>query len=202
MKCKRLPDVAICPLVGSHGPLAHVVLEVKPWAVGSQASFISKTSNDTQPGQPDNSQIAPQQLFHSHTLIHTYSYTHTYTLTVTHTYTYICIYTHILTYTHPHTLTHIHTQTPPQQAFSCFLFCPRLKAQAKDVIEALGSKEIKNMKFRSSWVFVSAKGFELPSEIEREKVSVFPHFFSDRALVCEGCPVNSHSHTALVSQAL
>lgn len=103
--------MAICPLVGSHGLLAHVVLEVKPWAVGSQASFISKTSNETQPGQPDNSQIAPQQLFHSHTLIHTYSYTHTYTLTVTHTYTYIYIYTHILTYTHPHTLTHIHTQT-------------------------------------------------------------------------------------------
>ncbi|ERE76975.1 interferon-induced GTP-binding protein Mx1-like protein, partial [Cricetulus griseus] len=48
----------------------------------------------------------------------------------------------------------------------------RLEAQAKDVIEALGSKEIKNMKFRSSWVFVAAKGFELPPEMEREKDSV------------------------------
>ena len=47
----------------------------------------------------------------------------------------------------------------------------KLKAQAKDAIEALGSKEIKNMKFRSSWVFVAAKGFELPSEIEREKIN-------------------------------
>ncbi|XP_028608368.1 protein FAM3B isoform X4 [Grammomys surdaster] len=47
----------------------------------------------------------------------------------------------------------------------------KLQAQAKDAIEALGSKEIKNMKFRSSWVFVAAKGFELPSEIEREKIN-------------------------------
>ncbi|KAL6072489.1 hypothetical protein STEG23_030733, partial [Scotinomys teguina] len=48
----------------------------------------------------------------------------------------------------------------------------RLKAEAKDAIEALGSKEIKNMKFRSSWVFVAAKGFELPPEMEREKEPV------------------------------
>ncbi|XP_031220691.1 protein FAM3B isoform X2 [Mastomys coucha] len=47
----------------------------------------------------------------------------------------------------------------------------KLQAQAKDAIEALGSKEIKNMKFRSSWVFVAAKGFELPSGIEREKIN-------------------------------
>ncbi|XP_034371426.1 protein FAM3B isoform X3 [Arvicanthis niloticus] len=47
----------------------------------------------------------------------------------------------------------------------------KLQAQAKDAIEALGSQEIKNMKFRSSWVFVAAKGFELPSEIEREKIN-------------------------------
>lgn len=110
MKCKKLPDVAICPLVGSHGPLAHVVLEVKPWAVGSQASFISKTSNDTQPGQPDNSQIAPPTtlslthtythiLLHSH--IHTHSHSHLYLHMHIHIYTYI--YTPSHTYTHTHT---------------------------------------------------------------------------------------------------
>uniref|UniRef100_A0A8C9QL28 FAM3 metabolism regulating signaling molecule B n=1 Tax=Spermophilus dauricus TaxID=99837 RepID=A0A8C9QL28_SPEDA len=47
----------------------------------------------------------------------------------------------------------------------------RLKAGAKDAIEALGSKEIRNMKFRSSWVFLAAKGFELPSGIQREKIN-------------------------------
>lgn len=47
----------------------------------------------------------------------------------------------------------------------------KLQAQAKDAIEALGSKEIKNIKFRSSWVFVAAKGFELPAEMEREKIN-------------------------------
>ncbi|XP_020037405.1 protein FAM3B isoform X1 [Castor canadensis] len=47
----------------------------------------------------------------------------------------------------------------------------RLQAQAKDTIEALGSKEIKNMRFRSSWVFLGAKGFELPSGIPREKIN-------------------------------
>lgn len=48
---------------------------------------------------------------------------------------------------------------------------PRLKEDAKKAIEALGSKEIRNMRFRSSWVFLAAKGFELPAGIEREKVS-------------------------------
>ncbi|KAM5155212.1 protein FAM3B [Callospermophilus lateralis] len=47
----------------------------------------------------------------------------------------------------------------------------RLKAGAKDAIEALGSKEIRNIKFRSSWVFLAAKGFELPSGIQREKIN-------------------------------
>uniref|UniRef100_A0A2K5C4H4 FAM3 metabolism regulating signaling molecule B n=1 Tax=Aotus nancymaae TaxID=37293 RepID=A0A2K5C4H4_AOTNA len=47
----------------------------------------------------------------------------------------------------------------------------RLKDDAKNTIEALGSKEIRNMKFRSSWVFLAAKDFELPSEIEREKIN-------------------------------
>ncbi|KAM9088439.1 protein FAM3B isoform 2-T2 [Megaptera novaeangliae] len=47
----------------------------------------------------------------------------------------------------------------------------RLKEDAKRVIEALGSKEIRNMRFRSSWVFLAAKGFELPAGIQREKVN-------------------------------
>ncbi|KAB0356266.1 hypothetical protein FD754_000422, partial [Muntiacus muntjak] len=47
----------------------------------------------------------------------------------------------------------------------------RLKEDAKKAIEALGSKEIRNMRFRSSWVFVAAKGFELPPGIQREKIN-------------------------------
>lgn len=47
----------------------------------------------------------------------------------------------------------------------------RLKEDAKKAIEALGSKEIRNMKFRSSWVFLTAKGFELPAGIQREKIN-------------------------------
>nr|XP_010956652.1 protein FAM3B [Camelus bactrianus] len=47
----------------------------------------------------------------------------------------------------------------------------RLKEDAKKAIEALGSKEIRNMRFRSSWVFLAAKGFELPAEIQREKIN-------------------------------
>uniref|UniRef100_A0A8C9AXL2 FAM3 metabolism regulating signaling molecule B n=1 Tax=Prolemur simus TaxID=1328070 RepID=A0A8C9AXL2_PROSS len=47
----------------------------------------------------------------------------------------------------------------------------RLKEDAKNAIEALGSKEIRNMRSRSSWVFIAAKGFELPAEIQREKIN-------------------------------
>lgn len=47
----------------------------------------------------------------------------------------------------------------------------RLKSNAKKLVEALGSKEIQNMKFRSSWVFIAAKGFKLPDDIEREKIN-------------------------------
>uniref|UniRef100_A0A2K6G2B1 FAM3 metabolism regulating signaling molecule B n=1 Tax=Propithecus coquereli TaxID=379532 RepID=A0A2K6G2B1_PROCO len=47
----------------------------------------------------------------------------------------------------------------------------RLKDDAKKAIEALGSKEIRNMRFRSSWVFLAAKGFELPAGIQREKIN-------------------------------
>lgn len=47
----------------------------------------------------------------------------------------------------------------------------RLQADAKKAIEALGSREIRNIRFRSSWVFLAAKGFELPPDIQREKRS-------------------------------
>ncbi|NXA35768.1 FAM3B protein, partial [Eudromia elegans] len=47
----------------------------------------------------------------------------------------------------------------------------RLKNDAKQVVEKLGSKEIKNMKFRSSWAFVAAKGFKLPDDIQKEKIN-------------------------------
>ncbi|XP_048201839.1 protein FAM3B [Perognathus longimembris pacificus] len=47
----------------------------------------------------------------------------------------------------------------------------RLQAKAKDVIEALGSKEIRNLRFRSSWVFLAPIGFELPPGIQREKIN-------------------------------
>lgn len=54
-----------------------------------------------------------------------------------------------------------------------FVSPPRLKEDAKKVIEALGSKQIRSIRFRSSWVFLTAKGFELPAEIQRENVSAF-----------------------------
>ncbi|NWU45319.1 FAM3B protein, partial [Hylia prasina] len=47
----------------------------------------------------------------------------------------------------------------------------RLKSDAKKLIEELGSKEIKNIKFRSSWVFITAKGFKLPDNIQKEKIN-------------------------------
>ncbi|XP_036898888.1 protein FAM3B isoform X2 [Sturnira hondurensis] len=47
----------------------------------------------------------------------------------------------------------------------------RLKEDAKKAIEELGSKEIRTMRFRSSWVFLTAKGFELPAGIQREKIN-------------------------------
>uniref|UniRef100_A0A8C2Y9A8 FAM3 metabolism regulating signaling molecule B n=1 Tax=Coturnix japonica TaxID=93934 RepID=A0A8C2Y9A8_COTJA len=47
----------------------------------------------------------------------------------------------------------------------------RLKSNAKKLVETLGSKEIQNMKFRSSWAFVAAKGFKLPDDIEKEKIN-------------------------------
>ncbi|XP_030907212.2 protein FAM3B isoform X1 [Melopsittacus undulatus] len=47
----------------------------------------------------------------------------------------------------------------------------RLKNDAKKSVEDLGSKEIRNIKFRSSWAFIAAKGFKLPDDIQKEKIN-------------------------------
>ncbi|TFK00963.1 putative RNA polymerase II nuclear localization protein SLC7A6OS [Platysternon megacephalum] len=47
----------------------------------------------------------------------------------------------------------------------------RLNDGAKKAIAELGSKEIWNMKFRSSWAFIAAKGFNLPDNILKEKIN-------------------------------
>ncbi|XP_060626291.2 protein FAM3B [Anolis sagrei] len=47
----------------------------------------------------------------------------------------------------------------------------RLKEDGKKAIAELGSKEIRNLKFRSSWVFIGGKGFKLPENIEKEKIN-------------------------------
>ncbi|XP_019275939.2 protein FAM3B isoform X2 [Panthera pardus] len=47
----------------------------------------------------------------------------------------------------------------------------RLKEDAKKVIEGLGSKHIRNIQFRSSWVFLTAKDLQLPEEIQRESIN-------------------------------
>ncbi|XP_068930962.1 protein FAM3B isoform X4 [Petaurus breviceps papuanus] len=47
----------------------------------------------------------------------------------------------------------------------------RLKDDAKNAIEELGSKEIKNIQFRSSWVFLGGKGVDFPENIQREKIN-------------------------------
>ncbi|KAF1484085.1 Protein FAM3B, partial [Megadyptes antipodes antipodes] len=47
----------------------------------------------------------------------------------------------------------------------------RLKNDARKLVEELGSKEVWNMKFRSSWAFIAAKGFKLPDNIQKEKIN-------------------------------
>ncbi|NWX15495.1 FAM3B protein, partial [Aegotheles bennettii] len=47
----------------------------------------------------------------------------------------------------------------------------QLKSDTKKLVEELGSKEIQNMKFRSSWAFIAAKGFKLPDNIQKEKIN-------------------------------
>ncbi|NXX60842.1 FAM3B protein, partial [Scopus umbretta] len=46
-----------------------------------------------------------------------------------------------------------------------------LNNDAKKLVEELGSKEIRNMKFRSSWAFIAAKGFKMPDNIQKEKIN-------------------------------
>ncbi|KAL8190488.1 UNVERIFIED_CONTAM: Protein fam3b, partial [Gekko kuhli] len=47
----------------------------------------------------------------------------------------------------------------------------KLKENAKKAIAELGSKQIQNIRFRSSWVFIAAKGFKLPNNLEKEKIN-------------------------------
>ncbi|NWH56594.1 FAM3B protein, partial [Geococcyx californianus] len=49
----------------------------------------------------------------------------------------------------------------------------RLKKDARKLVENLGSKQIWNMKFRSNWAFVAAKGFKLPDNMQKEKIEHF-----------------------------
>uniref|UniRef100_A0A098M064 Protein FAM3B-like protein n=1 Tax=Hypsiglena sp. JMG-2014 TaxID=1550645 RepID=A0A098M064_9SAUR len=46
----------------------------------------------------------------------------------------------------------------------------KLKEDSKKAIAELGSEEIWNLKFRSGWVFLAAKGFKLPENIQKEKI--------------------------------
>ncbi|KAM9319594.1 protein FAM3B [Gastrophryne carolinensis] len=46
----------------------------------------------------------------------------------------------------------------------------KLSDAAKKAFEDLGSKEIRNMGFRSQWVFLARKGAPIPADVEREKI--------------------------------
>ncbi|XP_044143418.1 protein FAM3B [Bufo gargarizans] len=46
----------------------------------------------------------------------------------------------------------------------------KLSEDAKKVFESLGSKEVRNLKFRSQWVFLTIKGGTVPENIEKEKI--------------------------------
>ncbi|XP_063812668.1 protein FAM3B [Pseudophryne corroboree] len=46
----------------------------------------------------------------------------------------------------------------------------KLSDAAKKAIEGLGSKEVRNLKFRSQLVFLGIKGGSVPADIEREKI--------------------------------
>ncbi|MBN3279718.1 FAM3B protein, partial [Polyodon spathula] len=47
----------------------------------------------------------------------------------------------------------------------------KLSQEARKEIEKLGSKEIQQIGFRSSWVFMGAKGFTLPDGMKNEKIN-------------------------------
>ncbi|KAM5179400.1 protein FAM3B [Mantella aurantiaca] len=46
----------------------------------------------------------------------------------------------------------------------------KLNEEAKKAFESLGSKEIRNIKFRSGFVFITIKGGTLPEYVEKEKI--------------------------------
>ncbi|KAM3934310.1 protein FAM3B [Leptodactylus fuscus] len=46
----------------------------------------------------------------------------------------------------------------------------KLSEAAKKTFEELGSKEVRNLRFRSQWVFLAIKQNTIPNDIEREKV--------------------------------
>ncbi|XP_063298510.1 protein FAM3B [Pelobates fuscus] len=47
----------------------------------------------------------------------------------------------------------------------------KLSDDAKKAFEALGSKEVRNIRFRSAWVFLAVKGAKLPEYLEKEKIN-------------------------------
>lgn len=64
------------------------------------------------------------------------------------------------------------TRESPRGTLSRSPLPPSLQEDAKEAIGALGSKEIRSLRLRSSWAFLTAKGFELPAGLQREEVSV------------------------------
>ncbi|XP_053561887.1 protein FAM3B isoform X2 [Bombina bombina] len=47
----------------------------------------------------------------------------------------------------------------------------KLSEDAKKTFEELGSKEVRNIRFRSAWVFLAFKGSKLPDHLEKEKIN-------------------------------
>ncbi|KAE8621396.1 hypothetical protein XENTR_v10004814 [Xenopus tropicalis] len=47
----------------------------------------------------------------------------------------------------------------------------KLNDPAKKAFEDLGSKEVRNLRFRSAWAFISFKGSQIPDNIEKEKIN-------------------------------
>ncbi|XP_053311711.1 protein FAM3B [Spea bombifrons] len=47
----------------------------------------------------------------------------------------------------------------------------KLSEDAKKLFESLGSREVRNIKFRSAWTFLAAKGAQLPENLEKEKIN-------------------------------
>lgn len=47
----------------------------------------------------------------------------------------------------------------------------KLTEDAKKTIEGLGCKDIRNIRFRSSWVCIGIKGVKFPSDLQKEKIN-------------------------------